>query len=137
MYWPRARVTSTDRFGHTTLHGAPWSMKVKRPWSVRTIFSVVVKRRGPVERRSGASFGIEWRPSENVSITMSQSVMCTDCTMSSPVKIVHQGTDTVMRLACRKGRSVGVSPSITTLSSANWPVKSFTDRRPMCMGRRM
>jgi hypothetical protein len=109
---------------------------VNWPREAFTARTVVVNRLGPAGVfRSGVTFGKLWRLFGNVSTTMCQSVMSTDSTISLRVAIVHHGRRTVTRLAIRKGRSVGVRPSILRSSKTKVPGTSRAEMRPMCSGR--
>ncbi len=66
---------------------------------------------------------------------MSHPDISTFSTINSWLKIVHQGRLTKTRLAFRKGRSVGVRPSMTRSSTWNAPRLSLMLKRPICIGR--
>jgi hypothetical protein len=88
--------TLTLRLRQTTLQGVPWSSYVNCPLRALTRLTVVVKRFGPgflfLSRGGPPNRGKLWRPSLNCSTSMFQPSMSTFWTISSPLKMVHQGT---------------------------------------------
>src|SRR5689334_22866161 len=107
------RVTETRRPLAAIPHGVPWSSKVNVPREASTLGTVVVNRFGPFDFDSRVNFGKLCRPfgyvglEGQVSMTISQSVISTDSTISRRLKIVHHGSTTSIFFAFRNGRSVG------------------------------